>query len=105
MEGWKSQLQCLLQLHQANIRVGEALTKDKKSSAAARDGLVVMVRAHESVAVCGMKVEKCVGSLKRSRVRRSGLTIGIKTEPRGLSSASWPPQCGVVRWWLQDSAS
>jgi hypothetical protein len=30
----------------ANVRVGEALTKDKKSSAAARDGLVDMAQAH-----------------------------------------------------------
>jgi hypothetical protein len=41
--------------HRANIRVGEALTKDKKSSAAARDGLVAMARAHDSIKALEME--------------------------------------------------
>jgi hypothetical protein len=54
--------------------VGEALTKDKKSSAAARDGFVDMARAHEG----WMKAnETDADGLGCSRVNRNGPAIDM----------------------------
>jgi hypothetical protein len=58
--------------------VGEAFTKDKKSSAAAREGLVDMTRVHDCVAGYGVEVRKSVGRPECSRVCRSRPTKGMR---------------------------
>jgi hypothetical protein len=65
-----------VELHRAYIRVGEALTKDRKSSAAARDGLVDMARARDSFTMV-VRARGCCSGL--------GTTTGIYTERLGRS--------------------
>ena len=60
----------------AHIRVGEALTKDRKSSAAASDGLVDIVRA-EPTRRKGAVVTAQQRGLRRSSVARKGTLLGI----------------------------
>jgi hypothetical protein len=57
----------------ANLRVGEALTKDRKSSAAARDGLVDMARAH----VVATRAKMGADGLGCSRVVCNCLAMGM----------------------------
>jgi hypothetical protein len=54
--------------------VGEALTKDKKSSAAARDGFVDMARAHVVWTKANETDADCPGC---SRVNCNGLAMGM----------------------------
>jgi hypothetical protein len=60
-----------------DVRVGEAFTKDRKSSAAARDGLVVMARdARDSLVVDGMQAARyAVG--RCSSVVSNGVSRGM----------------------------
>jgi hypothetical protein len=57
----------------AYVRVGEALTKDKKSSAAARDGLLDMARKH----VDETKAKIGADGLGCSRVSCGRLVMGM----------------------------
>lgn len=63
----------------ANIRVGEALTKDRKSSAAASEGLVDMVRAQarDNNRVLWDKARRRADSFAPSRCSCSGRAVGI----------------------------
>ena len=80
----------------AHIRVGEAFTKDRKSSAASRDGLVDMVRrVHDEIlSVVGMQVY--AGLECRSITRNVGvLSIGQVAE--ACRMVSQDVRCGVGR--------
>jgi hypothetical protein len=54
---------------EANIRVGEAFTKDRKSSAASRDGLVDMVRRAHDREESKVEMQVCAGLGCRSLAR------------------------------------
>lgn len=82
-----------------NIRVGEAFTKERKSSAAARDGLVDMVlvlvlvlKSHDRVNVYGTGAAKRVVNPGCTKVARSGVAMGM-----GLGRKVWEvaAACGV----------
>lgn len=56
-----------------DIRVGEAFTNERKSSAACREGLAAMVRrAHDSTSEVEARTQGRVMGVGRSRVARSG---------------------------------
>lgn len=57
-----------------NIRVGEAFTKDRKSSAASSDGLVDMARRAEDKMEELLDLQVCVGRALCSSDARMGRT-------------------------------
>jgi hypothetical protein len=61
----------------AHVRVGEALTKDRKSSAAASDGLVDIVRAARQRKKGGAVETATQAGFRRSSVARVGTLLGM----------------------------
>jgi hypothetical protein len=79
LTAWKAELvnSNTCRSYVGSIRVGEAFTKERKSSAAARDGLVAMVRARDSANIVGMKARVRAGGLGCSRVWCSDVAMGM----------------------------
>lgn len=75
-----------------DVRVGEALTKERKSSAALREGLVAMVRTRDSIKLGCDTIRGVVGA-RCSSVMRSLDDGSIKDWTRRLQAGCG--RCGV----------
>jgi hypothetical protein len=94
MEGYNQRSTAMLHLQQttaSNIRVGEAFTKDRKSSALSSEGLTDMVhRARDRTRGRAATAWMCAG-LRCSMVARMGwaLSIGLVAEVSRAAGWGW----------------